>query len=144
MDSKAQKAFDSIDELFIKDEEHRPAAGAQTKVTLDGIKARLKARIDGGPPPFEPNLLDRDKDPTELAQQVDLLGDVAGHQRMFRRDRNTGHERTFDEIKQLVTNLCRQRGVDAIVEMVLLARYFRFDRLPEEMQSAVKRVFKLE
>lgn len=136
METKTNIDLSDLDELL-----EQPAPVNATSPDPNRLE-RLKALINRDRP-AEVHPLDRDRDPAWVASVVSVFGNIAGHARMFRFDKQTGKERTFDEIRGLVANLCRQRGVDAVFEMLMNWRGFKPTHLPKEVQIEFARLFGL-
>lgn len=107
---------------------------------LDGI-ARLKAKLNA--PILDIHETDCDHDPAKLQQLVRVLGDIAVHGHMFRRDPRDDHERNPGEVRDLVTALCRKRGTGAVMDMVLDWKGFRLHSLPQETKDALSQALDL-
>lgn len=103
---------------------------------------RLKSMVNGRRP-VEAHPKDKGKDPAWVAEVVALYGDIAAHSRMFRLDPRDGHERIPDEVRTLVSHLCRQRGLDAIFDMLMGWRGFDPANLPKEVLVTWTRLFQL-
>lgn len=93
--------------------------------------------------PMEVHDLDKDRDPSWVREAIELLGDVAAHARMFKRDPRDNHERSPDEVRDLVAHLCRTRGTDAVFEMVINWKGFAPSKLPKEVQATMTRLLRL-
>lgn len=92
---------------------------------------------------FEAHPLDQKHDPAWVKEAVALYGDIAAHAKMFRRDPRDNHERTPDEVRELVAHLCRQRGLDAVLEMLMDWRGFKPSALPKDVLATWVRLFSL-
>ena len=136
--------LDALDEL-IDDFKGKQTVARPTPFSADRLKkiADLKKRINGETVADECHESDRHWDPAMLQEIVSILGDVAVHGRMFRRDQLDNHERTPDEVRQTVAGVCRKRGTDATFEMVMNWRGFRLSSLPPEVKERFTRVLGL-
>jgi hypothetical protein len=124
----------TLDELL-----DRPEPAAHPDPTfLEKLRARINSQR-----PMEVHALDQGRAPAWVRDVIALYGDIAAHARMFRRDPQDGHERTPDEVRDLVDRLCRQRGTDAVFEMILNWRGFRPSLLPKEVLATWSRLFQL-
>jgi hypothetical protein len=127
--------LDALDEL-IDDLKQRRAAPA-APVAPDQID-RLKALINQAQPQHRPVAVhpsDMNKDPTWVRDAAAICGDIAVHARMFLFDKQNNRERTPDEVRSLVTNMCRKRGTSGVFDLLLGWNGFRPTQLPKDVQD---------
>jgi hypothetical protein len=136
MTTKHENLDSALNELLF---EGKPLPRTDKESVLDGI-AKLKAMLNR---PMDVHETDSKSDPGKLRQLVTVLGDVAVHGRMFRRDPRDNHERTPSEVRDLVAALCRRRGTSAVMDMVLSWRGFRIYSLPQETKDALTQALDL-
>jgi hypothetical protein len=133
-DTKTITDLEALDDLL------EDAKGPSTPAP--GHLDRLKALINQGRPK-EVHPSDQGRDPSWVADTVALCGDIAGYAKMFRLDKRDGHERSIDEVRRLLASLCRQRGTDAVFEMLIEWRGFRPTQLPKDVLATWSRLFNL-